>query len=188
MFRTKSPKRLVRIFLALVVLGGAFYGGYTYKNLKSQQEIGGLKEQIAEKEEQIKRLQATEELESIPKVVTPRYNLDNLKGYLISQEGNIIVEKPKIYQELVNSVAISGQARVFEAQLYARLKDQKGKILAKTLITVSVGAPEFGTYSKTLNFSQVAETQVGLLEVYTLSEKDGSETDTVAVPVVLLGR
>lgn len=186
----KITKRLSLLVIVLVLVGASSYGGYIYKGRQSLKEKDELQKNITEKEDRIKDLE--EQIESfgeMPKTQPIiKCDFSKLTGFLISKEGNIIVEKPKVYSGVTNSLVVAGKARVFEAQFQARIKDAQGKVLVKKTVTASVGAPEFGIYSATLTFNQVSETQLGLVEVYAISEKDGSEVDLVAVPILLKGK
>lgn len=186
-------KKILLFILITLLIGGAGYGGYRFEALKSQkyqQELEAKKKKIAELQEELEKEKAAlsekEEKEKTSPVSCE--GGERFSGKFSSKEGNIIVENPQICASLTDSVTISGKARVFEAQFRARIKDEKAKILASTTVTASVGAPSFGSYKKTFKFSQVSTTQVGLLEVYDISEKDGSILDLVAIPVILQGK
>lgn len=184
----KSKNFLIALLIILVG-GGGLLAGYYYQASKTknyQQELELKKQKISELQKELEEKQAGVKKEETPEVIC--LGGEKLSGYLSSKEGNIIVYTPKVCEEMAYSVVISGKARVFEGQLNARVKDGKGKILSETIITASVGAPSFGTYKKTLKFSPPQSPELGQVEVYDLSEKDGSILDLVTIPVILKGK
>lgn len=96
---------------------------------------------------------------------------------------NIYVSAPAPDQTVTSPVTVSGQARVFENVVNIRLRDEDGRILAETYTTAD--APDigqFGPFSISLSFDAPTGT-TGTIEVFQQSARDGSETDTVSIPV-----
>ena len=104
---------------------------------------------------------------------------------LVSNGGNVSVERPLTGARVVTPIAVAGRARVFEAAISWRLVDAAGRELAKDFATASQGAPEFGTYSFPIAFRVSAETGA-FVEVFSRSPRDGGVTDLVRVPVTLV--
>lgn len=101
-----------------------------------------------------------------------------------SPKGYIVVTSPKSGDTVTSPVKISGRASVFEGTLNLRIKDATGAVLAEDFTTCSLGAPEWGDFEATLNYS-VSSSQSGTIEVYTISAKDGSIDDIVSISVTL---
>jgi hypothetical protein len=79
---------------------------------------------------------------------------------------------------------VTGQARVFEGQFRYRLTGTGGGVLASGTAHTTGDSTQMAPFSFPLTFSVSAE-QPGMLDVYNISAKDGSETDQVQVPVTL---
>jgi hypothetical protein len=97
---------------------------------------------------------------------------------------NIVVTTP-VEGETVSSTSlkVSGQARVFENVVNIRLKEKSGKLLAQTIVEAkSPDVGQFGPFEKTITYPKATDKQ-GILEVFTLSAKDGSEIEKVVINI-----
>ncbi len=130
---------------------------------------------------------------TLPDAYLPQYQVtlnQILKSFhllVFPRERNIVIEKPKLGDDINSPVRVSGKARVFEAQFLVRVKDNRGNILGQESVMASAGAPEWGNFSLDLTFKQPEENTTGLVEAFDLSPKDGTEIDLVSIPVVILG-
>lgn len=98
-------------------------------------------------------------------------------------EKNIEVTAPTQNQKIGTKLFISGRARVFENVVNYRVKDTRGTILKEGSMTAaSPDVGQFGEYSIEVTY-QKPTTQYGVVEVYWLSPKDGSEIDKQIVYV-----
>ena len=95
----------------------------------------------------------------------------------------ILVESPASGGSLTNPATVSGTANVFEATLFVEVRSADATVLAKQMVTASSGSGTRGTFSVELPYPITAGP--GTVVAYTLSAKDGSQTDTVVVPVTL---
>lgn len=100
------------------------------------------------------------------------------------QQPAIWVTSPTDGQTVASPLKIAGSARVFEATVSYRLKDEQGHILSKGFTTASVGAPERGDYAAEIKFKSPGAGKKGQLEVFEESMKDGSDSNKVIVPVI----
>jgi Immunoglobulin-like domain of bacterial spore germination/Sporulation and spore germination len=98
---------------------------------------------------------------------------------------SIVVESPKIGQEISSGFEVTGFANVFEANVSIRITDEKDKVLVETFTTATCGTGCWGDFSKALEFD-VSKRQQGLVQVFTFSAEDGSEQDMIVVPVTLV--
>jgi hypothetical protein len=99
-------------------------------------------------------------------------------------EVNITVDAPVAHDEIASPFILTGQARVFENVLNYRLTTASGIILSEgSLIADSPDIGKFGQYRETVTFAVPKLERDGLLEVFSLSAKDGSEINMVSVPV-----
>lgn len=97
-------------------------------------------------------------------------------------EPAIWVTSPVANQTVKNTFKIKGNARVFEAFVSFRLKDDHGNILAKGSTRAASGAPERGDFQAELSF-RPSSAGKGQLEVFEESMKDGSPMNMVVIPV-----
>ena len=98
-----------------------------------------------------------------------------------SDSGNILVDTPWPGDKIGNPVTISGQALVFEGTISIRIKDANGTVLASTFAQAASGI-ELSAFSKSVSYT-ASTTTTGLVEVFSISAKDGSEQDKVIISV-----
>jgi germination protein M len=98
-------------------------------------------------------------------------------------EPAIWVTEPKFGARITSPVRVRGDAAVFEATVNIRLVTADGTKLAETVTTASEGAPGRGDFDARVSFTPPPSGTKGYLEVFWVSPKDGSEKDTVRIPV-----
>jgi hypothetical protein len=105
---------------------------------------------------------------------------------ITSASGFVTVNQPLANARITSPVTISGTAQVFEGVLQWRIVDTTGRVLGqgKTLAP----ADGVGAYSVSATFVPPASDTAGLVEVFSISPKDGSIADLVRVPVILAAR
>jgi Immunoglobulin-like domain of bacterial spore germination len=104
---------------------------------------------------------------------------------LSSVKGGITLSRPQPNARITSGVTIAGDASVFEAALQWRIADSAGRVFAQGNTTASAGAPGRGTYSITANFTPPATDTIAIVEVWSVSAKDGTIDEIVRVPVVV---
>lgn len=165
---------LVLAFLAVGFSGGAFF----YKWYKADKTIADLKDQVQSKESELKNIVkdkisgSGDQAKSSQEVI------------VTSTKSAIKVSSPQVGTEITDSVTLKGTADVFESQFSARLKDENGKVLVQASITANGDK----SFEKTLSFKQVAKTQIGVIEVYDTSEKDGEIDDIATIQIILISK
>ncbi len=92
----------------------------------------------------------------------------------------IAVRTPTAGDQLVSPITVAGTADVSEAHVGVRVVDDRGGELAAVVATTAQGR-----FSATLAFF-TDRRQPGVIEVFATRAEDGSETDLVSVPVVLV--
>ncbi|MGH2787487.1 MAG: GerMN domain-containing protein [Actinomycetota bacterium] len=97
----------------------------------------------------------------------------------------IVVSVPHFGAHFASGDAVAGTANVFEANVSIRLLDEGGDILFDGFTTATCGTGCRGDYSKSIRFD-VDHEQRGAIELFEVSAEDGSETNKVTVPVVLV--
>lgn len=101
------------------------------------------------------------------------------------QLGPIFVDDPAWGATVRSPMQLAGLADVFEAQFRFRLLDAAGRSLADGKLTASCGSGCLGSYGVDVPFTVNAST-AGRLQVFDLSEQDGSMQDVVDYPLILL--
>lgn len=96
---------------------------------------------------------------------------------------NIRVTAPVPYQNIGLPLVISGEAREFENSFAWRLRDADRSILVEGYGTAD--APDTGQFGSFTVVSSYPEPKgkTGIVEVFAYSAKDGSQIDTVSIPV-----
>lgn len=97
-------------------------------------------------------------------------------------EPAIWIYEPKPDQKVSGPLTVKGSARVFEATVNLRMLSENGETLEETFTTASEGAPGRGDFEAIIENTPPAGTR-GMLEVFWISPKDGSEKDKVRVPL-----
>lgn len=99
------------------------------------------------------------------------------------QNASIRVDSPQPYDEVTSPLVATGAARVFEGVLSYRLKDANNLVLVEKSVTI--GGPEYGSYTPYTLYIPYStpKTAAGILEVFEISAKDGTEVNKVIVPV-----
>jgi outer membrane biosynthesis protein TonB len=99
-------------------------------------------------------------------------------------EAAIVVLRPAPGQSVTSPFRVSGTADVFEAQFNLRLVGANGKVITEQQVKATSGSGTRGTYSVMVAYPASARGNA-TLEVFDISEKDGSVIDLVKVPLVL---
>ena len=102
----------------------------------------------------------------------------------VQQAENIKVYAPQPGADISSPVNISGEARVFEGTVNYRVRDNNGTVIGEGFTTAT--SPEmgqFGPYAAAAAFSQ-PRTEIGQVEVFNLSARDGSVENLVVIPVI----
>jgi len=99
-----------------------------------------------------------------------------------STQPAITVTSPTANQTIKSPVKISGNSATWEGTVNIKIKDNNNKILANTF-TMGGGAPgPAAPFSKDVVYTAPSASQ-GVVEVFEVNQKDGSETNKVSIPV-----
>lgn len=94
---------------------------------------------------------------------------------------NIVVFSPEQGDMISSPLKVEGEARVFEGTVNLRLKEKDGRVLVEDFTTAqSPEMGQFGPFEKELFYPQPAKAE-GILEVFQISARDGSEIDKVII-------
>jgi hypothetical protein len=106
-----------------------------------------------------------------------------------STSGGIVIMSPTQGSTVASGATVTGQAKVSQSKLYFLLKGGKSGQLASGVIQVTPNVSSFESYTFKLAFTNQVQsgTDQGVLEVYTVSPGDGSETDVASVNVNIQG-
>ncbi len=114
----------------------------------------------------------------------PKEMSDNPKSEEVSDSGNIKVYAPLDGDQIISPFILRGEAIAFESTINYTLYDDAGNELVSGYITT--GAPDVGEFGEfTTPVAYESEAKSGVLEVYTLSAKDGSKQDLVSIELDL---
>jgi len=101
---------------------------------------------------------------------------------------NIVVSEPLPGSTIMPGQALEGTARAFEGTLNYQLFDESGRnVITEKVLQVSVGAPQFGTFSTALQFDNQPTSPNGDLWVYARSAVDDRIIDLVQLRVRFAG-
>lgn len=98
-----------------------------------------------------------------------------------SENKSIKVTAPKIGAYIKSPVTVFGQTTVFEATLQIRIKDSSGLILAREKV-LAVAGQKMSSFSAKIKYKKPSRSK-GVVEVLSLSPKDGSEINKITIPV-----
>jgi hypothetical protein len=96
----------------------------------------------------------------------------------------IVVTSLVIGQRVSSPVTIAGTANVYEATVSVRILDAAGAEIATGFTTATCGTGCRGEYATTLAY-RVSRDQVGRVQAYEVSARDGSRVNLVDIPVTL---
>lgn len=172
----KMKKYLPVILTVLLVGSASAGGGYFLAQNQAKKQNDEAQNQIKDKEKQIEDLEKDSGSSGTgTKTATG----------IISLKGFFKIDLPQADDTISSPVRIKGWANVFEGEFQVRIKDASGKVLGTKSATASAGAPDGGTFDTTVTFTQPATAQQGTVEIYDLSQKDGSIDDIAKISVTL---
>jgi len=96
----------------------------------------------------------------------------------------VFVSTPRPAQVVTSPISLTGCANTFEATYQWRLLDREGAVLAEGFGTATCGTGCVGTFANDVEYA-VTSQQVGSLEVFTTSARDGAVEDLNVIPLVL---
>lgn len=96
---------------------------------------------------------------------------------------NVVVQAPQPGDVVTSPFLVSGQARVFEAQVSLTLYGELGGVIAETQ-TLATEGQVLSPFEAELTFA-VSRAQPACLWVFQVSAEDGSSIDVVQVPLAL---
>jgi len=99
-----------------------------------------------------------------------------------SKRVSIRVTQPKASDTVTSPLLVKGTATVFEGVLNLRLSNKDHIVLAESTTVVQGNDAPF---SAVLNFAPPSSPTQGLLEVYSISPKDGRIINLVSIPVTI---
>lgn len=100
----------------------------------------------------------------------------------LAKNASIEVTAPKAGDKIKSPVQLTGQAAIFEAQFNARIKDNSGLILAETQLRTEEGQT-MSPFSAKIKYKKPSRPE-GVIEVFDISAKDGSEIYKISIPVI----
>lgn len=86
----------------------------------------------------------------------------------------IVITKPILNDKVKSPLTISGWGSGFENTLAVAILDEGGKIIGQGTVMVNAEFGQYGPFSGTITFKMPARAQVGKVQVYSVSARDGS--------------
>lgn len=105
----------------------------------------------------------------------------NTESSVVTSNEFLEVTSPTPNTEIQSPVVVSGKSNFFEATTSIKIKDDNGNILADTF-TQAGGYTELYPFSAEVTYTQPSA-QTGVVEVFEVSAKDGSEINKISIPV-----
>jgi Immunoglobulin-like domain of bacterial spore germination len=104
-----------------------------------------------------------------------------------ASDPSIIVTSPTADLEsaVANPIEVTGQARVFEANVSISLFGPDGEALTETFATATVAGPDFGDFEALIGYAGIDEEAPACLWVFEASAEDGSPNNVVQIPLLL---
>lgn len=105
-------------------------------------------------------------------------------GQIAVIDSNLIITQPLSSQQIKSPVAIAGRAKNGNGDIYFRLKDSSGEVVAGASAKIAAAENNWGNFSGRLEFlpNQIYS-QNGRLEVY-FQNAEGREKNLIQLPVV----
>lgn len=114
----------------------------------------------------------------------PLYDFNVPAEQEAEQERNIVVYAPSAGETVGLPIVVAGEARTFESNVLARVRDADGAELALRFTTArSPDAGELGPFEIRFTSYPAPKGTKGSVEVFEESAKDGSEINKVIVPI-----
>ena len=96
---------------------------------------------------------------------------------------NIVIRQPQAQDIVDDPIQISGISTAFEGTIQVRVRDRNGVKIAQKFFTVP-GGPLWGNFQITMPIKGIPKTTSGTVEVFSVSQADGSEIGKVVIPIV----
>lgn len=94
----------------------------------------------------------------------------------------VLVETPRLGEEIESPVRITGSANVFEAVFQVEIVQGEGVVVGEETVTASSGTGQRGTFDAAVDFEPVT-TGLGAIVTFVESARDGSRQNVREVPV-----
>lgn len=110
--------------------------------------------------------------------------IKTIEKLVITKEENIIIYSPVNNIELISPIILRWEARVYENTINYIVTDSSWRVLSQWIGTTDSTEPsKFWTFSVKVNFRK-PKTKTGIIEVFEVSEKDGSIVNSTKVDVL----
>ncbi|MCE5258088.1 MAG: LysM peptidoglycan-binding domain-containing protein [Chloroflexi bacterium] len=86
----------------------------------------------------------------------------------------IIITSPILNNKITSPLTITGWGAGYENTLAVAVLDEEGKTIGKGTVTISAEFGQYGPFTGTVTFTMPQKAQVGKIQVFSLSPRDGS--------------
>ena len=119
---------------------------------------------------------------AIPGGAQPQPTLE--PGSPSTQEA-ILIESPELNAEVGSPVTVTGWGSGFENTLAVDILDAMGNAIGQGYVIVDAEFGQYGPFTGTVEFTAPGETQLGRIQVYSISPRDGAIDHLASVTVNL---
>jgi len=97
----------------------------------------------------------------------------------------IIITSPTENADVTSPVTVKGWGSGFENSLAVDILDETGNVIGQGYVTVDAEFGQYGPFTGTIEFTKPTKAQVGRIQVYTISPRDGAIEHLASVTVNL---
>ena len=97
----------------------------------------------------------------------------------------IVIESPELNAQVSSPVTVTGWGSGFENTLAVDILDAMGNAIGQGYVIVDAEFGQYGTFTGTIEFTAPAEAQLGRIQVYSISPRDGAIDHLASVTVNL---
>lgn len=99
----------------------------------------------------------------------------------------IIISTPASDVTITSPVTVTGYGSAFENTLAVRVLDETGAVIGEGLAMVDAEFGQYGPFTGTVTYAAPATTQLGRIQVFSISMRDGATEHLASVTIELQG-
>lgn len=99
----------------------------------------------------------------------------------------IIISTPTSAATITSPVTVTGYGSAFENTLAVRVLDETGAVIGEGLAMVDAEFGQYGPFTGSVTFTTPATTQLGRIQVFSVSMRDGATEHLASVTMTLQG-
>ncbi|MCG2769259.1 MAG: LysM peptidoglycan-binding domain-containing protein [Chloroflexota bacterium] len=99
----------------------------------------------------------------------------------------IIISTPTSDATITSPVTVTGYGSAFENTLAVRVLDETGAVIGEGFAMVDAEFGQYGPFTGTVTYAAPATTQLGRIQVFSISMRDGATVHLASVTIMLRG-